>query len=123
MPDAQKKVLVVEDDETIRNMIRLYLVRFPITIYEARDGLEGLALSARILPDLILTDITMPRMDGLELIKALQAVEKMKNIPIIVITGTPLPDASTLMKEGAAAILQKPVTHAEIRQAISLFLK
>jgi CheY-like chemotaxis protein len=123
MPDEQKKVLVVEDDETIRNLIRLYLVRFPITFFEAKDGLEGLALAARTLPDLIITDITMPRMDGLELIKALQAVEKMKHIPIIVITGTALPDPATLMKEGAAAILQKPVAHAQMRQVISVFLK
>lgn len=123
MPDAQKKVLVVEDDETIRNLIRLYLVRFPITIFEARDGLEGLALIAKIIPDLVITDITMPRMDGLELIKALQAVEKLKAIPVIVITGTALPDPATLMKEGATAILHKPVTHGELRQAISVFLK
>lgn len=121
MPDV-RKVLVVEDDETIRNLIRLYLVRYPLAIYDAKDGLDGLAIAIQIIPDLIITDLSMPRMDGLTFLAAVKVHEKLKAIPVIVVSGMDATYHIKAMEAGASAVLQKPITHAMLRQAISVFL-
>lgn len=122
MPDSQKKILIIEDDGTIRGLVRLYLVRSPFTFYDASDGMDGLAMAIQIVPDLIITDLMMPRMDGIDLIKAVRGHEKLKAIPIIALSGANYEEHSKAMQAGALTVLEKPVNHFELRQAISVFL-
>ncbi len=120
--EPRKRILIVEDDEAIRILIRLYIVRLPFTIYEAVDGLDGLAVANQIVPDLIITDLAMPRMGGLELIKAIRANKKLELIPIIVITGTEHAEQISAIAAGASTVIQKPIKHSVLRQNINVFL-
>jgi CheY-like chemotaxis protein len=78
------KVLVVEDDPTNRFMLRKILDRFVRSSAEANDGLEALALVEEYLPDLIITDLSMPNLDGMALVKALR--ERGNPTPVIVLS-------------------------------------
>ncbi len=79
-------VLIVEDEKPLRDAIRDKLARSGYVILEAADGEEGLQVALAKQPDLILLDILMPKMDGIELIRQLRADEKGKNIPVVLLT-------------------------------------
>ena len=67
-------------------LISLFLRRYGFDLIGASSGQEGLRLVQEIIPDLVLLDLMMPDMDGWEVYKAMRANEKLKNIPVIVIT-------------------------------------
>ena len=79
------RVLVVEDDEQVRTLLVRFLKRRGFTVEEARDGLEGLACVKKDAPDVVVTDMAMPRLDGLGLLKALKQTDP--DMPVIVLTG------------------------------------
>ena|SRR5258708_3819707 len=79
-------ILLVEDDTTLLNM---YKVKFQIEGFElltARDGVEGLDIALKKHPDVILLDILMPRMNGLEMLKLVRADAWGKDVPVIILT-------------------------------------
>jgi CheY-like chemotaxis protein len=79
------KILTVDDSKTVRIIIRNAFKRFDCEILEAGNGVEGLE-KARSKPDLILLDITMPIMDGMEMLVKLRADPAIKDIPTIMLT-------------------------------------
>lgn len=81
--DAQ--LLVVEDDEVVRALVVRYLRQRGYGVEEARDGMEALACAERAVPDLVITDMEMPRLDGLGLLNALR--QEQPDLPVIVLTG------------------------------------
>lgn len=89
-PKNGKKILiveVVEDEISLRNALRDKLVREGFTMLEAKDGEEGLEIALREHPDLILLDIIMPKMDGIEMMKQLREENEWgKKVPIILLT-------------------------------------
>ena len=89
-PSAGGRVLVVEDDETTRALLRDTLVREGCTVDVAEDGLAGLARLEAGTPDLILLDLMMPRMDGFEFVTAVRANPATAAIPIVVLTAREL---------------------------------
>lgn len=81
-----KKILIIEDDH---NLIELYETKFKIEKYKvivAHDGSEGLVEAANQLPDVILLDILMPKVNGFEVLKILKNTPKIKDIPVLVYT-------------------------------------
>ena len=80
---AQYKVLVVDDEDEIRDAIEIYLKNEDIEIYKAKDGIDALSILAEKEIHLILMDLMMPRMDG---IKATFKIRESKNIPIIMLS-------------------------------------
>ncbi len=80
-----KKVLVVDDEPSITDLISLILTEKGYEVSIANDGKQGLKQFETVAPDLVITDIVMPDMEGIEFIKAL--VKKKKDIPIIVMSG------------------------------------
>ena len=96
---ADKKILAVDDSVSIRKSISFILGQEGYFVDEAADGIEGLAKSKEQKFNLILTDINMPNMDGIEYIKQLRATDTYKHTPIIVLT-TENQDAK--MQEGKA---------------------
>ena len=86
MKPQQKKILVVEDEKFIMKLLSKRLKEAHFNIFQASDGEEGLRLALEHHPDLILLDIVMPRMDGLEMAKKLRCDEWGKDVPIILLT-------------------------------------
>ncbi|HAS85134.1 MAG TPA: hypothetical protein DCS23_03655 [Candidatus Yonathbacteria bacterium] len=86
MTDQKKIILVVEDEEPMQLVLRDVLKVEGYVVFEAKNGIEGLGLALKEHPDLILLDILMPKMDGLEMLKNLRADEWGRKVPVIVLT-------------------------------------
>ncbi len=90
MDDAQTQagqtVLIVDDDSTLREMYEAYLKAAGFNVVVAQDGKEGLEKAKETHPAIILLDLMMPEMNGIEVLKHLKADEDMKDIPVIVFT-------------------------------------
>jgi len=80
------KVLTVDDSKTVRIIVRKSFKSFDCDIVEAQNGVEGLAMAAKENPDIILLDITMPVMDGVEMLTKLKSDPALKAIPVIMLT-------------------------------------
>ena len=106
-----KKLLLVEDDITLRD---LYAARFGIENYElavATDGESGLAMAQELIPDCMLLDLRIPKLNGFEVLRRLKENPKTKKIPVIVLTAlSGDEDRRKCMEAGAAAFLTKAET-------------
>ncbi len=80
------KVLTVDDSKTVRIIVKKAFKPFDCEIFEAANGVEGLAVAAKETPDLILLDVTMPVMDGVEMLTKLKADPALKGIPVVMLT-------------------------------------
>src|SRR3954470_3276916 len=80
------KILTIDDSKTVRIIVRKAFRGFDCEILEANNGLEGLAVAAKETPHLILLDITMPVMDGVEMLTKLKMDASLKGIPVIMLT-------------------------------------
>lgn len=83
-----KRVLLVEDDRFLRRACEKGLRQQGFTVSTAADGEEALRASRAELPDLVLLDILMPKLNGIEVLRALRADEKTRAIPVIVLTNS-----------------------------------
>jgi FixJ family two-component response regulator len=103
------RVVVVEDDEEVRTLLVRFLRRRGYSVEEARDGIEGLACVEKNVPDVVVTDMAMPGLDGLGLLKALKQMDP--DMPVIVLTGHgSLENILQSMREGALFdYLMKPL--------------
>ena len=81
------KVLVAEDDRSVRMTIEFVLEDEGFEVHMAADGAEALQKAREILPDVILLDQIMPKMDGKEVLAALRADDSTRSIPVVVLTG------------------------------------
>ena len=107
-PDPPCTILLVEDDETTRDMMRAMLERDGWRVQEATNGREGLELVAERRPDLILLDLMMPEMDGFEFAATLHQTKAWRSIPMVVLTAKDLTDEDRLRLNGyVEKILQK----------------
>ncbi|PTX90885.1 response regulator [Opitutus sp. ER46] len=80
------KVLTVDDSKTVRIIVKKAFKPFDCEIFEAANGVEGLAVAAKESPDLILLDVTMPVMDGVEMLTKLKSDPALKGIPVVMLT-------------------------------------
>ncbi len=101
-------ILVVDDDESIRELLRLHLHAAGYEVHSAADAIEAGYLVLRSPPDLIICDITMPHMDGFEFIAAVRADTTLPRIPVIFLTSMEEGDARGKAL-GAVGYLTKPV--------------
>ncbi|HXK04378.1 MAG TPA: response regulator [Verrucomicrobiae bacterium] len=123
----ESDVLVVDDSAAIRKILQRVLRQTGMairTIHEAGDGQEALALLANKRVDLVLTDINMPNMDGLQLLKSLKSAEEWRNVPVVMITTeggeTKVAEAVRL---GAAGYVRKPFTADQIKEKLAGILE
>jgi len=82
----KKKILIVEDEPEMRMMLALEMETSGYEIFQAADGLEGFEMAQKVKPDLIISDVLMPKMDGNELFKKIRASDFGRDIPFIVLT-------------------------------------
>ena len=104
-----KKILVVEDDLDARSLIEAILKLSGFEVVLAADGQEGLERAQVESPDLIITDIAMPRLNGLGLIHELRASTDFKKTPILAITSYGMDKAMEAIRAGANRALARPV--------------
>lgn len=86
MTETGKKILLVEDDEMLRDMYTLKMEEEGYTLVTASDGEAGLALALEHKPDIILLDIMMPKMDGFAVLTEIKKDESMKNTPVLLLS-------------------------------------
>jgi len=118
-----KKVLVAEDEDNIRKLIKIILGRDQYDIIEARDGEEALEKVSEEMPDLIVLDLMMPKVDGIEVCKQLKKNALTKKIPIIMLTAKKeMKDKVIGITVGAEDYLTKPFEPRELRIRVKTFL-
>jgi two-component system cell cycle response regulator DivK len=119
---SDKTILYVEDNEYNLKIVRQLLGRTSYRLIEAVDGQLGVETALRELPDLILMDIQLPKLSGLDATRMLRADPKTAAIPIIVITSFALSGDDQKAKDaGASAYLAKPYSPRELLQMIRKF--
>jgi CheY-like chemotaxis protein len=105
-----KRVLVVEDDKNNMRLITKLLKNSGYETMQAETGEEGVKIAAREKPDLILMDIKLPGIDGLEATKRIRASENGSGVPIIAITSYAMAgDRDRYLKEGFTGYIEKPI--------------
>ncbi|HEX6835518.1 MAG TPA: response regulator [Polyangia bacterium] len=120
-----ENVLVIDDDEVSRYLVRRLLAETPYKITEATGGLEGIRLAREMLPSVILLDFVMPGMTAFEVLDELKADTRTRNIPVIIHTSKDLAaEERERLKQATAAILSKQslsreVAIARIRDALT----
>jgi two-component system chemotaxis response regulator CheY len=113
-------VLVVDDSSTIRQLLQLALARIAGTvIVEACDGLDALAKLAEIAPDVVLTDLDMPNLDGLSLIRRLRERPSSAHLPVVVLTTQrTMPPPEVLEALSITACIVKPIRPDEVVETV-----
>ena len=97
-----KKILIIEDEELLYNLLQRKLSEEGYEASVAKDGVEGMQMMKEMKPDLILLDIVMPNKNGFEVMDEMQADERLKHIPIIVISNSGQPVEIDKAKESGA---------------------
>ncbi|MFH1060928.1 MAG: response regulator [Pseudomonadota bacterium] len=122
MPD-KPRILLVDDSLTILNLLSLALKQQGYEVITARDGLEALEKGQRQPVSLIITDLNMPRLDGLAFIARWRNREGSRRTPIIMLsTESQKHDRRAGLKQGADLYLVKPVTSAQLAEAVRSLL-
>ncbi len=120
---SSKTILYVEDNEPNRMIVRDLLKRTKYQLIEAYDGEEGVAKALELLPGLILMDIQLPKISGLEAIRRLRAEPTTAATPIIAITSFALSGDDKKAKEaGATAYMTKPYSPFDLLKLIRQYL-
>jgi two-component system alkaline phosphatase synthesis response regulator PhoP len=117
-----KKILVVDDEKELRELMVEKLIKNNYSVSGAGDGREALRAAEAELPDLILLDVAMPVMDGYETCRELKKNNKTKDIPVVFLTGKDLDPKSIERRNrelGARGFLPKPSTFRELLDTIS----
>lgn len=116
-------ILVVDDYPVIQRILRLTLQINDHAVHTASNGVEALEILAEKEIDLIITDVSMPEMDGLALLTRLRTQQKYESLPIIVLTAIGQEDLRQVaVQKGASGFLTKPTSSQELVAAVTHFL-
>ncbi|MFO0948637.1 MAG: response regulator [Planctomycetota bacterium] len=118
-------VLVVDDEAHIRRIVALQLRRAGLEVELAMDGKEALDVIRERLPDLVITDCQMPRMDGLSLCEALARDDETSNVPILLLTakGFELEEEDLRARGNIVGLLCKPFSPDQLLQTVESALR
>jgi CheY-like chemotaxis protein len=119
---AARKILVVEDDEDQRELVRRTLARQGYDVTAAADGVEGYERALSLRPDLIVTDVYMPAADGAHLVRRVRDTEELAATPILVTTGYGTGSAALTLSQGADAYVPKPIDPAALLATVRRLL-
>jgi twitching motility two-component system response regulator PilG len=118
------KVLIVEDTKTIANLLQVYLMGWGLEFFDATNGVVGLQRAREVKPDLIISDVQMPEMDGFALCAAIRADTALYATPFVLLTS--LKDDASRQRGrlvGASAFLNKPIAVDDLREKVRDILK
>ena len=124
MVKIKQKVLVVDDEENIRMLIRFNLEKAGYEVLEAADGKEALGMAQKSLPDIIILDLMLPGMDGLEVCRNLKQAPQTAALPIIMLTAkSDEIDKVIGLELGADDYMAKPFSQRELLARIKAVLR
>lgn len=119
-----KTILVIEDDPAIEELVVHYLRSDGYAVRTARDGAEGLELAGRLDPSLVILDVMLPGMDGLEVCKSLRRRDKTANVPILMLTAKgEETDRIVGLELGADDYVTKPFSPKELMARVKALLR
>lgn len=120
----EKKILVVDDSPTVRKLIAGKLEKCGHEVYCAADGVEAIEQLDTMVPDLILLDITMPRMDGYQVCKVIRSKDATKDVPVVMISGKDgFFDKVRGRMAGTTGYITKPFGPETLMKAVETYLK
>ena len=125
MSDQKEKILIIEDDFFIRELYERQFTKEGYQIITSEDGPSGLLAANQEKPDLILLDIMLPKLNGLDLLRTLKAKDETKNIPVILLTNL---GQESVIKEGFdlgadSYLIKSAYTPSQIIEEIKTFLQ
>lgn len=123
-PAARRTILVVDDSIVSRQLVGRHVEALGFDLYSAVDGLDALSLLERVVPDLILTDLEMPRLNGLGLVRRVKSDERLRGVPMVIVsTRGSEADRQAGLEAGADAYLTKAeLSEKELKRVIERLL-
>jgi CheY-like chemotaxis protein len=118
-----KKILLVEDNNDVRELLALFIKRLGYQVFETATGVEAIDLASTVRPDLILMDLRLPEMNGAEATVSLKANPLTRDIPLLIITASGASaDRRRVLDAGAAEILLKPTDITTLSNVLRRYL-
>ena len=117
-----KKVLIAEDYEDVRRMMKIMLELYGYETVEARDGYEAVEKTAECRPDMILMDVSMPVLDGLNATRAIRQFDQAADIPILAVTAYGDFYKDRALDAGCDAVITKPLHFESLKPLLDHYL-
>lgn len=119
----RKKILLVDDSNTVLLMEKMILSKSPYDLVTASDGQEGFDKAMSEKPDLILLDVVMPKMDGFEVCRRLRSRDETRKVPVIMVTTRgELKSVETGYQSGCTDYITKPINGLELLSKVKSYL-
>ena len=123
MSDPRTRLLVADDDADILSLVQIVLETAGYDVLAAQDGAQAVELALAHRPALVILDVMMPRVDGLEAVRRLRAEAGFETLPIILLTARVADaDVSAGLEAGATEYLRKPFSPQELRERVAAAL-
>jgi DNA-binding response OmpR family regulator len=126
MAEPRRKILVADDESSIREILSIQLARMGYEVALAADGLEAVAAYEAEKPDLVILDVMMPRLNGLNACQQIRTLEKKsgRRVPVIFLTARDTThDKTSAALSGGDEFVAKPVSLQELRERVEAALK
>jgi two-component system, cell cycle response regulator DivK len=120
--DVNKRVLLAEDETDLRKMMKILLELHGYDVIEAADGYEAVEKAVEESPDLILMDIAMPVMDGIDSARTIRRHKELRRIPIVAVTAYGDFYSQRARKAGCTDVIQKPIDFAQLKPMVERYL-
>ncbi len=122
-PHAEPFVLIVDDNVRNLTLARDVLRAAGFRTHEATTGSEALALASEHLPDVVLLDLRLPDMDGIDVVRALRNQARTARIPVVALSALPRDDVGWLLTAGFAGYLEKPIVVREFPDEVRRYCR
>jgi two-component system cell cycle response regulator DivK len=123
MAKRAKKILLVEDNDEVRELLALFMKHLGYNVFEAATGLEAIDQASTVEPDLILMDLRLPGINGDDVTAQLKATASTKDIPVLITTGyLAAKQVRRAFDSGAAEVLYKPIDVTMLRDVLRRYL-
>ena len=119
-----KRILIVEDNELNMKLFEDLLQAHGYSIYSTKDGLDALRLAREHMPDLVLMDIQLPEISGLEVTRMMKADPTLRHIPVVAVTAFAMKgDEEKIREGGCEGYIAKPISVARFIETVKQFLR
>lgn len=113
-------LLIADDDPDVRWALERTFVRAGFTVLTAADGIAALRIAVSERPDVVLTDMDMPRLTGLELCQAIRGHHEIADMPVAILSGRLMPGDTEVAAAGLCATMLKPFTNSELVSTVRM---